>query len=467
MAKGGTHAGHDPTSAPGDRLSARGARRALVPLLTGTFLGTLNNNIVNVPLRDILRELSVPLSQGVLVVVAFTLTFAVLMPLTGWLGDRLGRRRVFCAAMLGLAAGALGASLAPTLPVLVGFRVLQGASTAAVLPTVMGLIADLFAETRRGRAIGLWASVNGLGQAVGPPLGGVMAEWLTWRWMFVPIIPLALLALGATLRLVPHTPGRTVDLDVRSAVTLTVGSTLVIAAVTAIPQDLPAYTAPALGAAGMAVLGAFAASIRKAREPFVSPALVRDRAYLRSNLAVFAQMFCLGATILGVPLYLTSTEGTSTAAAGLVIFALPAVMAALAPAAGFLTDAHGARKVIRSGLIAIAASELLLAVVVAGDHGRVAVLVVVLVLAGTGIALVQTPAATGATRSPSGRVGAGLGLFNLVRFSGSALGAAVVAIVLRASGSFGVLFVACAVMAALGLAGTFAGPSGRNRRESS
>lgn len=449
--------GGDPASVRA-RLPGRRAWLALVPLLTGTFLGTVNNNIVNVPLRDILTDLAVPLSQGVLVVVAFSLTFAVLMPLTGWLGDRLGRRRVFLAALLGLAVGASGASVAPTLPALVAFRVIQGASTAAVLPTVMGLISDLFDETRRGRAMGLWATVNGLGQAVGPPFGGAMADLLTWRSMFLPIIPLALLAFAATLRLVPSTPGRAVPLDRGGALTLTLGATLAIAAVTAVPQTLPAYVAPALGAGAGAALFAFARSIRRARHPFVSPQLVHDRAYLRSSLAVFAQMFCLGATILGVPLHLTQ-EGMSTAVAGLFIFALPAVMSVLAPVAGYLTDSRGGRAVIRSGLIVLAASELLLATGLATGYGQEAPLVAVLLLIGTGIALVQTPAATGATRSPSGRVGAGLGLFNLVRFSGSALGAAVVAIVLQVSGSFSLLFAACAVMAALGLAGTFAGPA--------
>ncbi|HEY9473541.1 MAG TPA: MFS transporter, partial [Mycobacteriales bacterium] len=83
--------------------SSRRAWAALAALLTGTFLGTINNNIVNVPLRDITVDLGVPVSAGVLVVVAFSLTFAVLMPVLGWLGDRIGRRRVFCAALAGIA----------------------------------------------------------------------------------------------------------------------------------------------------------------------------------------------------------------------------------------------------------------------------------------------------------------------------------------------------------------------------
>ncbi|HEY9523002.1 MAG TPA: MFS transporter, partial [Thermopolyspora sp.] len=175
----------------------------LMPLLIGTFIGTISNNIVNVPLREIATELRVPVSRGVLVVVGFMLTFAVAMPLTGWLGDRIGRRRVYCAALVALAVSSVGAAAAPTLEVLVAFRMAQGLATAAVLPAVMGMIADIFTERQRGRALGWWAGVNGLGQAVGPTFGGVMAQFASWRWVFVPAVPLALLALVTTIRLVP------------------------------------------------------------------------------------------------------------------------------------------------------------------------------------------------------------------------------------------------------------------------
>src|SRR6185437_7710507 len=175
--------------------------------------------------------------EGVLVVVAFNLTFAVLMPLTGWLGDRFGRRRVFVSAVLTLGAGALGAALAPNLVVLVGFRVIQGAATAAILPTVMSMIADIFGPKRRGRAMGLWAAANGLGQAVGPPLGGVLVGSLGWRAIFWPVVPLTAIAAVATLRVVPCYPGRPLGIDWLGALSLTAGAALLIGAATAVPRE--------------------------------------------------------------------------------------------------------------------------------------------------------------------------------------------------------------------------------------
>lgn len=433
---------------------------ALAPLLVGTFTGTLNNNIVNVPLKVVMRDLHVPLAEGALVVIAFNLTFAVLMPITGWLGDRIGRRRVFCAAVLLLTVGAGGAAVAPSLPVLVGCRVLQGAATAAILPTVMGLIAQIFGSAGRGRALGLWAATNGLGQAVGPPVGGLLAGWFGWRSIFWPAIPLGIIAFLGALRFVPAGSGTALRLDWAGALTLTVGAASVLGAATAIPREgAGSALVVTLLLAGVALLGVFGWWIRRASAPFIPPGLLAEPSYLRSSLAVFAQMFCLGTTLLAAPLYLTGAREESTLHAGLIVFALPVAMTVLAPVAGAATERFGPRYMIRAGLVILLVGEAAVGAEFVANSGRDFGVIVALFVAGSGVAFVQTPAATGATRSETGRLGAGLGLFNLLRFAGSALGAAWVAIVLSGGGSYGVLFGVCVVAAAVGIAGTFAGPS--------
>lgn len=444
------------------RTESAGARggswAALTALLAGTFLGTVNNNIVNVPLRAIADDFKAPLSRGILVVIAFLLVFAVAMPLAGWLGDRLGRRRVYCWALVGLAVGALGAATAPNLTLLIAFRVVQGLATAAVLPTVMGLIAELFAPHRRARALGLWAAVNGIGQAVGPPVGGFVSDWYGWRWVFVPIVPAALLTLAATLRLVPGSHGQRIRLDGRGAAALTLGASLVISAATAVSLPDVSRVVPAgLAAAAVAALALYAWHARRTPAPFVALDLIVESRFLRSCLAVFAQMFCLGTMLVAVPLHLTAAGRASTAHAGLVVFTLPASMAVLAPVSGLLTEHFGPRWVIRTGLSVLAAQQLALGLYLIGDAAATAAMVGLLLVGGVGVALVQTPVAAGATRSPAGKVGAALGLFNLVRFAGSALGAAWVAMVLPHGGEV-VLFGVCAAVAVAGLAGTFAGP---------
>ncbi len=428
----------------------------LVPLLSGTVVGTLNNNIVNVPLREIMGALHVELSRGALVVVAFNLSLAVFMPFAGWTADRLGRRRVFIASMLAVGASSLGAALASSLTLLVAFRVLQGLSAAAILPCVMGLITDLYGQERRGRALGWWAAANGFGQTVGPPLGGVLASWLSWRWIFAPTLPIvAFAALGAR-RLVPKSAPRAMPLDWRGAALLTVGVALAISSVTVVPQvGIRSPLVWVLATIALGALVAFAASSRRRRAPFLDPRLIREPSFLRSSLAAFAQMFCLGATLLAVPLALTRSGHESPATVGLVVFALPATMTLLAPVAGIAAERFGTRRVLRAGMGVLVAAQLLCVAAVGGGAPLGAVLAC-LAAVGVGVAFVQTPAAAGATRSEAGRLGTGLGVFNLLRFAGSALGAAWVAVALSGSARYRLTFELCALVAALGLAGTWA-----------
>lgn len=431
---------------------------AVIALLVGTFTGTLINNIVNVPMRAVAQGLQVPVTEGTLVVTAFNLSFAILMPLGGWLGDRVGRRRLFCWAVIMLAGGAVGAMLAPSLGVLVACRVVQGAGTAAILPTVMGLLSDMHGRDHAGVVLGMWAAMNGLGRAIGAPLGGALASSLSWRWIFVPAVPLAGLALVGALFFVPRSPPAGRPLEWRGALSLTAGCGLLIGAVSAIPEaGLASVGVLGLAAGGVVALAAFIRVSRCQHAPFIDPGLLVEPSFVRSSLSAFAQMFCLAVALLAVPLSMTGA-GHGVSAAGLVVFALPATMMLLGPVAGWAIRRVGARRSLRSGMVVLVAAQVVLVVVLGARRAPIGALVAALVLEGIGAAFVQTPAAVGATRSAAGRMGSGLGLFNLVRFAGAALGAAWVAIALGGrSGDYLAVFAACAVIASLGLLGTWAG----------
>ncbi|MGB3482389.1 MAG: MFS transporter [Mycobacterium sp.] len=445
---------------PGPDPARDGTPLALAALLSGTLVGTVSNNVVNVPMPAILADFDAPLESGVFIVVGFLLTFTATMPVVGWIGDRFGRRRVYCASMVGTAVCAIGAATAPTLELLIMWRCLGGIAASALGPAVMGLLTWLFSGQRRGKAVGMWASVNGIGQAIGPTMGGFVADAWGWRWVFIPLVPVALAGLVGTLRHIPRYPGTRMHFDAVGAASLTVGSGLLILGVALIPQLGASTAVLATVAAAVVVLVFFVWHCARADKPFVDVRLVAEARFARSTLGAFALMFTLGATLLAVPLYLVGT-GRSGSVAGVVLLAIPASMVVLGPLVGRYLDRIGPRRVLRTGLALLILGQLGLAAAVHGGIAErergLAGLVAILVFVGIGIALVQTPAATGATRSPAGAQGAGLGLYNLIRFSGSAFGAAWVAIALTMAG-FPVAFLVVAGVAALGLLGSFVGP---------
>jgi MFS family permease len=437
-----------------------GTPLGLAALLAGTLVGTVSNNVVNVPLDAICDDFGAPLGSGVFVVVGFLVAFAATVPLAGWFGDRFGRRRSYCAALLASTICAIGAASAPSLPMLIAWRAAGGVAVAALVPTVMGLLTWMFTAARRGRAIGAWASVNGIGQAIGPTLGGFVADVWGWRWVFVPLVPLALAGFVATLRYVPRYPGQKLAFDGVGAVSLTLGSALLMLGLALVSQPDAAMWLP-IGtvAAAALILGGFGWHCAHTAHPFVAVGLVVEPRFARSCMAAFAHMFCIGATLLAVPLYLVHNSA-SISRAGAVLFTVPATMALLGPFVGRWLDRLGPRRVLRTGLVVLLLAQLALAGAVAHDQVMMAVLTTALVGSGVGIALVQTPAATGATRSPVGAQGTGLGLYNLIRFGGSAVGAAWVAIALDIS-AYPAVFAMSAVVVALGLAGSFFGQDPR------
>jgi hypothetical protein len=190
--------------------------------------------------------------------------------------------------------------------------------------------------------------------------------------------------------------------------------------------------------------------------------LLLDRTFMVSNSAAFSQMFCLGAMLLAVPLYLTGSAGRSPTAAGVLLFSLPAAMTLLAPLSAHASRRWGTIVTIRAGLAVLACSSGLFGIAFVAGAGRGPDLVALLLLAGLGVAAVQTPAAHGATVAAGG-VGAGLGVFSVFRFGGSTCGAAWVAVVLGGGHSYGVVFSGCVVMAAVSLISTRMGARHRTR----
>jgi hypothetical protein len=169
-------------------------------------------------------------------------------------------------------------------------------------------------------------------------------------------------------------------------------------------------------------------------------------------------MFCLGTVLVAMPLYFTGPLDLSVAVAGVLLFALPATMAVAAPIVSRLSRTIGPRVVLRSGLAFLVVGNVVVGLVAAGDGAIVTVaLTVLLLVLGFGMAMVQTPAAAGATSSPAGAYGAAVGLFSMVRFSGSASAAAWVALVYP-SGSMPLLFAGCSVLAAAAFAASYLGP---------
>jgi MFS family permease len=414
-------------------ISVRHRRVATVAIVLGTFASVLSSTILNVPIRDIANDLHVSIANATLLSTGYSIAFAAFLPLGGWVGNRLGRRNVYCAAVTALGLAGAIAVFAHDLHTLVIMRIIQGTASSAIVPLVMTLLADIYEEDRRALALSAWAVANSLGQALGPPLGGVLSSTFTWRSTFAPTPIIAFLTCAMALAFVPADPKRDVPLEWRGALGLTGGALLLQTAFTAIPQvGIGSPIVAGCAAGGIAALALFAHAVRTAAVPFVSPQAFREPSYVGACIAVFATTVCFGAALLTVPLYLIQGRHFSTAAAGFVAFALPLAMAVFAPWSSRAVRRYGSITASRIAMAALALGAAGASAVIA-FNGGVASLTPFLLVIGVAVALNYTSTAVGPTLTEAGRYGAGIGLYNLMRIAGSAVGAATVAIVLKAN----------------------------------
>lgn len=437
-------------------ISAGPARLlATLAIVSGTFVSVLGTTILNVPISDIASDLHVSIADITLLITAQAIAFASCLPLGGWVGNRFGRKNVYCIAVATMGIAGLIAMFGQNLPTLVAMRIIQGLSSASIVSLVMTLLSDLYEPERRPLALSMWAVANSLGQAMGPPLGGLLAVTFGWRAIFAPAPLIAAFAFAAAIRYLPSEPARESKLEWRGALSLTGGALMLLVGVSAIPHyGLASPFVLGFALAGIVSLGIFAHSIVTTDHPFVSPQAFREPTYVASCIGVLSATVCLGAALLAIPLYLERSLGFSTDKTGYITLALPLAMALVAPLTSFVVKRFGPVRAVQGGLLVLGVASAAIAFITANRLGFIPLIPFLLAL-GAAVAAHYTGGAVGTTQTAAGRYGAGIGLFNLMRIAGTAIGPALVGTILeRDSGAYAAIFIDTGAVAAAALVWT-------------
>jgi MFS family permease len=403
------------------------ARTPLPGLALCVLLSSFGASSANVALPALQRVFRADFAAVQWIVLAYLLAATAAAVGAGRLGDMLGRRRVLLGGIALFAAASGLCALAPTLPLLVAGRALQGLGAAVMLALGMALAAAGQAQGRTGSAMGLLGSMSAVGTALGPALGGLLLAGPGWRAVFMAMLPAALAAFVLVRRMADDAPRRTP----RQA--FDVAGLLVLVAA------LLAFALAATGARGRGWLfGAAAAGAvlfvrveARAAAPLVPLVLLRDRV-LASSFAMSAlAMALMMTTMLVGPFYLGRGLGLAPGQVGLALACGPLVAALAGVPAGRLVDRRGARAAAASGLAAMAAGSGLLALVPSGIGvvGWIAPLAVLT----AGYALFQAANNTAVMEAAgSARRGVAAGLVNLARHLGLIAGSALLGAVFAA-----------------------------------
>ena len=338
-------------------------RRVLLASILGSFVAFLDGSVVNVALPAMQAELGGGIATQQWIVDAYLLSLGSLILLAGSLSDLFGRKRVFAAGLVGFAVTSLACAFAPTAPVLIVARGLQGIAGALLVPSSLAMIVGNFSGAAQAKAIGSWTAWTGVSFIAGPLLGGALVDAASWRWIFaINVVPVAA-TLVILARIAPERArGGDASVDWLGALTCVLGLGGVIFALIEQPRrgwHAPAIYLPLVGGALASV--AFVVWERRARRPMLDFALFRNRNFAAGNAATVAIYAGLGGSTFLITVFLQQVAGYSATAAGLALMPLTLLMFVLSPVAGRLAGRWGPRWFMTAGPLLAAAGLALLA----------------------------------------------------------------------------------------------------------
>jgi EmrB/QacA subfamily drug resistance transporter len=413
--------------AGGDRQHAR-RWWILAVIATAQLMVVLDATIVNIALPSAQKALHFSNSERQWIVTAYTLAFGGLLLVGGRIGDLFGRKPTLVAGLIGFAAASAIGGVAPSFGVLVGARALQGGFGALLAPTALSLLSTTFGDpSERGKAFGIYGSVAGSGAAVGLLLGGVLTEYLSWRWcLYVNLafaIPTALAALSLLDNGLHAAKPR---IDVPGTLTAVLGLfALVYGFNHAETASWGSPTTLSFIAAGIALLAGFAAIQRRAEHPLLPPRIVLDRDRGGSYLAVgIVGVGMFGAFFL-LTYYLQQTLGYSPIHTGFAFLPLVgAVIATATTSSAVLLQRTGPRPLMTVGMV-LAAVGMVLLTKLAVDSTYAEHVLPGLILIGMGLGFTMAPAMNTATLGVSSAdAGVASASVNTMQQVGGSLGTA-------------------------------------------
>jgi EmrB/QacA subfamily drug resistance transporter len=366
--------GDGAASAAPTTLDVRHPWGALVALLVGLSIIIIDGSVVNVLLPDMVRDLGLTQTGAQWVNSIYSLVFAALLITMGLMSDRFGRRLLFLVGIAVFVAGSVGSGTASGPGVLIAFRALQAVGASMMMPSSVAVINVLFTGRSRAIAFGLWGAVFGGAAALGPLLGGFLAEYYSWRWAFLINLPIGVAAAVAVLRLLPESKGPPVaGFDLVGIVVSATGLALVVFGLIQ-AQDYGWWRAIEdvrlgplhVSRGGLSVVpGALAAGgallfllvlwerrrARLGRPALVDLELFRVRRYGYGNVVSLVVSLGEFGILFVLPLWMQSVHGYSSLGAGAILATLAVGTLFAGAGARRLSARFGATTVVRIGMV--------------------------------------------------------------------------------------------------------------------
>jgi DHA2 family lincomycin resistance protein-like MFS transporter len=349
------------TGADGDQAGTEARNKLVIGLLlVSAFVVILNETIMGVALPSLTRDLDITVTAGQWLTTGFMLTMAVVIPITGFLLQRFNTRPVFITAMSLFSLGTAISAIAPGFGVLLLGRVVQASGTAIMMPLLMTTVLTLVPPATRGRTMGNISIVISVAPAIGPTISGVILSVLEWRFMFILVLPIALvaLALGAA-RVKNVTTPKKVPLDVTSVILSAFAFGGIVFGLSSIGEGaeaaVPAWVPLAVGVVALVAFVLRQRSLQRRDRALLDLRTFSSRTFTISASVLGVGMIALFGTLIVLPIYLQNVHGLDPLATGLLLLPGGLVQGLLSPVVGRLFDKYGPTVLLVPGTTLVSA----------------------------------------------------------------------------------------------------------------
>src|SRR5712672_265374 len=394
-----------------------------------TFMEVLDTSIANVALPHIAGSLSAGTDESTWVLTSYLVSNAIVLPLSGWLSSIVGRKRFYMGCVMLFTLSSLLCGFAINLPMLIVFRILQGAGGGGLQPSEQAILADTFPPAKRGMAFAVYGVAVVMAPAIGPTLGGWITDNFTWRWIFFINIPVGIISMLLTSRLIQDPPylrrrklsETKIDYVGLGFVALGLGALQVVLDKGQRDDWFESHFILILSIIAAASLIFVGFWEWKQKDPVIDLHLFRDRTFGVSNLLMFMLGFSLLGSTLLLPLFMQTLLGYSAEQSGLALMPGGFTIMLLLPLVGFLLSRYSPRWLLVFGLVVLSGSLFHMAGFDLAIDFRTAA--VARVFQAVGMAFLFVPINTAAYAFlPRDKNNAASGLMNLARNIGGSVG---------------------------------------------
>lgn len=372
-------------------------RLVIALLLVSTFVVFLNETIMTVALPRLMLALDVTAGAVQWLTTAFLLTMAVVIPVTGFLIQRMNTRPIFIMAMSVFSVGTFICAVSPGLELLIAGRVIQAVGTAIMMPLLMTTVMTLVPPEGRGKTMGNISIVISVAPAIGPTISGFVLNYMEWRWLFILVLPIALLALAVGSKYMKNvTEPRYAPLDILSVILsafafggLVYGLSGLSGEGTSDIAGLPSWVPLIVGAVVMVVFILRQLSLQKKDAALLDFRTFQSRLYAICVGMLAVSMAVLLGTVILLPIYTQNVLGIDALQTGLLLMPGGLLMGLLAPTVGRLYDRYGPRPLVIPGTLLV--SVVLWALTQVGETTSMYNILIGHMVLSLGLALVFTP----------------------------------------------------------------------------